>query len=247
MKKVLIILIIIVLCIGGYFIYNNTDLKDKINGNDTDVNQIDMTKEKESLSTDLEDIYNSLGLLAIYNSVHNYNDGGDYKIDTNKNLLANVSDKQLFVMEQIVSDTSLDKNFIILDSEGKVVNEDMSPRDQLVTVYYKYQLFNDEYQKYFSGSFDNDNREVSKLNNKYDNDKNYIYYNNKKLGLNGVNVTNMKVMSIDLDNDNVYNATIEVNYSDRAKELLKIDKSNASIRYTRNNNKMYLVSFEIID
>ena len=84
------------------------------------------------------------------------------------------------------------------------------------------------------------------MNTKYDKDKKYVYYENKKIGLNGINVTSMDITSISYDsNTKTYTSSVKINYSDRARELMKIDSSNGIIKYTRSNNNLYLESFEI--
>lgn len=71
-------------------------------------------------------------------------------------------------------------------------------------------------------------------------------YENKKIGLNGINVTSMDITSVSYDsNTKTYTSFVKINYSDRASELMKIDSSNGIIKYTRSNNNLYLESFEI--
>ncbi|MEE1370949.1 MAG: hypothetical protein U0K48_02190 [Bacilli bacterium] len=71
-------------------------------------------------------------------------------------------------------------------------------------------------------------------------------YGNKKIGLNGINVTSMDIISVSYDsNTKTYTSFVKINYSDRASELMKIDSSNGIIKYTRSNNNLYLESFEI--
>ena len=73
-----------------------------------------------------------------------------------------------------------------------------------------------------------------------------INYGNKKIGLNGINVTSMDITSVSYDsNTKTYTSFVKINYSDRASELMKIDSSNGIIKYTRSNNNLYLESFEI--
>ena len=218
MKKVWIFVVIIILLLGGYLVYSKTDIKDKLNNKkDTDINNnINTEDEKALLSKEIE------------------------------NFIGNTSNRQIFVMQQILKDENNNSNFIILDSEGKDSNEKMSPSDEYVMAYYPYDLFNQEYKKYFSDNFDIDNRVVSSLNTKYDKDKKYVYYENKKIGLNGINVTSMDITSVSYDsNTKTYTSFVKINYSDRASELMKIDSSNGIIKYTRSNNNLYLESFEI--
>ena len=137
-------------------------------------------------------------------------------------------------MQQILKDENNNSNFIILDSEGKDSNEKMSSSDEYVMAYYPYDLFNQEYKKYFSDNFDIYNRVFSILNTKYDKDKKYVYYENKKIGLNGINVTSMDIISVSYDsNTKTYTSFVKINYSDRASKLMKIDSSNGIIKYTR--------------
>ena len=71
-------------------------------------------------------------------------------------------------------------------------------------------------------------------------------YGNKKIGLNGINVTSMDITSVSYDsNTKTYTSFVKINYSDRVSELMKIDSSNGIIKYTRSNNNLYLESFEI--
>lgn len=71
-------------------------------------------------------------------------------------------------------------------------------------------------------------------------------YGNKKIGLNGINVTSMDITSVSYDsNTKTYTSFVKINYSDRANKLMKIDSSNGIIKYTRSNNNLYLESFEI--
>ena len=71
-------------------------------------------------------------------------------------------------------------------------------------------------------------------------------YGNKKIGLNGINVTSMDITSVSYDsNTKTYTSFVKINYSDRASELMKIDSSNGIIKYSRSNNNLYLESFEI--
>lgn len=260
MKKIFIIIsLILILALGynGYHLYVKynkiNNLKDEISSrekvDEEYVTLLDsITKEVGSFDKNEKslDFCSNLGFLVILDAVHNYNDGGNYEAAKGENFIGNTSNRQLFVMQQILKDENNNSNFIILDSEGKDSNEKMSPSDEYVMAYYPYDLFNQEYKKYFSDNFDIDNRVVSSLNTKYDKDKKYVYYENKKIGLNGINVTSMDITSISYDSSSkIYTSSVKINYSDRARELMKIDSSNGIIKYTRSNNNLYLESFEI--
>ena len=56
----------------------------------------------------------------------------------------------------------------------------------------------------------------------------------------------MDITSVSYDsNTKTYTSSVKINYSDRARELMKIDSSDGTIKYTRINNNLYLESFEI--
>ena len=149
-------------------------------------------------------------------------------------------------MEQILLDTSNYGKFVILDTEGKEEISGVTPSDEYILAYYPYDLFNIEYKKYFNDNFDIDNRIKSNIKTKYDNDDNYIYYENKKLGLNGVGITKMEVNDISYDDkSNVYTSNVKINYTDRAKNLLNVDSHDGIIKYVRDKDNLYLVSFEV--
>lgn len=247
MKKVWIFVVIIILLLGGYLVYSKMDIKDKLNDKkDSSINNnINNEEEVNNLSNDLKDISSNLGLLVIFDAVYNYNDGGRYEPDTGKNLLT-TGNKQVFIMEQILKDSKNYDNFIVLSSDGKEVVENAFPTEETTVAYYPYDLFKEEYKKYFNDNFDIDNREKSSFDTKYDKDKNYIYYENKKIGLNGINVTSIDITSVNYDSSSkTYTSLVKINYSDRAKERMNIDSSNGTIKYIRDNNNLYLVSFEI--
>ena len=107
---VLLIAVAIIL-LGGFGIYtlknqevdldnNKTKDNNSIKEDNSDFNE---TIETEYLNNKLEEIKSSLGFIAIITSIDKYNAGGDYVTKKNKNLLEETSDKQLFVMEQIIT------------------------------------------------------------------------------------------------------------------------------------------------
>lgn len=249
MKKfILIILVIGIILGGGYLIYNNILLGDNLNIKNYN-DDFEQQEEEKFLKNELDSISSSLGFLVIISSVDNYNDGGAYEPEKDQNLLEDNNNKQLFVMEQIVSNTDNYKNFIVLDLEGKALEEEnIYPTDQFSIAYYPYELFSKEYNKYFNESFDIENRKKSNINTKYDNDKNYIFYENKRPGLNGMGVKNIEINSISYDNKNKkYKANLKLNYTERTLSILKSNNDNAQLTYTKNNENINLLSFEITE
>ena len=117
----------------------------------------------------------------------------------------------------------------------------MSPSDEYVMAYYPYDLFNQEYKKYFSDNFDLDNRVVSSLNTKYD--KDYVYFDNRHPGSNGVYVSMITSDKVEYKKGE-YIASIKATYSTRLADILDKETSNGIISYTKDgDNNIILKSF----
>lgn len=247
---VLLIAVAIIL-LGGFGIYtlknqevdldnNKTKDNNSIKEDNSDFNE---TIETEYLNNKLEEIKSSLGFIAIITSIDKYNAGGDYITKKNKNLLEETSDKQLFVMEQIVTNEENHKDFIILNMNGEVDKELTSPTMDTTTAYYPYNLFETEYKKYFNDTFKIDNRKTSNLDNTYDKDENYIYYENRRTGLNGLSVTKITVNSITNPSSNQYEANITLHYSERLTSMLGVSSEEAELIYQKEGNNIKIDSY----
>lgn len=247
---VLLIAVAIIL-LGGFGIYtlknqevdldnNKTKDNNSIKEDNSDFNE---TIETEYLNNKLEEIKSSLGFIAIITSIDKYNAGGDYITKKNKNLLEETSDKQLFVMEQIITNKENYKNFIILNTIGEVDKEIMDPVTETTTAYYPYNLFITEYKKYFNDTFQIENRKVSNLNNTYDKDENYIYYENRKAGLNGLSITKITINSISQNNSNQYQANITLHYSERLSNMLGVNSEIAKLTYQKEQDNIKINSY----
>ena len=247
---VLLIAVAIIL-LGGFGIYtlknqevdldnNKTKDNNSIKEDNSDFNE---TIETEYLNNKLEEIKSSLGFIAIITSIDKYNAGGDYITKKNKNLLEETSDKQLFVMEQIITNKENYKNFIILNTIGEVDKEIMDPVTETTIAYYPYNLFITEYKKYFNDTFQIENRKVSNLNNTYDKDENYIYYENRKAGLNGLSITKITINSISQNNSNQYQANITLHYSERLSNMLGVNSEIAKLTYQKEQDNIKINSY----
>lgn len=236
-KGIIFLLIVIVATIGGYLYFS----KGTIKGTDVDV-----TKEKEKLNDDLQDITKSLGWLVITSGIDNYNSGGKYEPQKNKDLLATTENRQLFIMEKILEKESNYNRFVKVAQDGSA---DKDPNtivtDEMTTAYYPANLFNTEYKKYFGEDFDIDNRKVSTLNTAQDKSKDYVYYNNKRAGANGLSVDAMTVNKVKYNKeDALLVADITLTYSSRASSL-GYSYSNMTLNYTRDNDNLILKSMFI--
>ena len=99
--------------------------------------------------------------------------------------------------------------------------------------------------KYFGEDFDIDNRKVSTLNTAQDKSKDYVYYNNKRAGANGLSVDAMTVNKVEYNKeDALLVADITLTYSSRASSL-GYSYSNMTLNYTRDNDNLILKSMFI--
>lgn len=202
-------------------------------------------KEKETLTTEIKNVSKNFGYILLLDSIDNYNKGGKYEPEKDKNILSSTSYKQIFVMEQILFDTNNYKDFIVLDSNGEETEEDVLPTENTAISYYPYDKFNKEYKKYFDGDFAYSSSLKGVTNNKYDNER-YVYYPNRRAGLNGMGLSDIIINKITYDNkNNEYSAYIKINYNNTTKSITGMDSSTGILKYTRTNYKINYTSLEI--
>lgn len=245
---IVITIVIILLGLAGAYLWKENKLgkNTEDQGGTTTVNQnFNEVEERESLNQDIQEIEASLGFLAILSSVDKYNGGGDYVTKKGVNLLEATEDKQLFVMEQIVRNSENDKNFVVLDMNGEVDKEITSPTTDGATAYYPADLFKTEYAKYFKETFSMKDRKVSSNNNQYDQDSNYVYYENRRPGLNGLSVTGITIEKIEKNTTDTYLAHITLHYNDRTSSMLGASSEEAELIYSRRGNIIQIESYKL--
>ncbi|MCI6265313.1 MAG: hypothetical protein MR598_00515 [Erysipelotrichaceae bacterium] len=245
---IVITIVIILLGLAGAYLWKENKLgkNTEDQGGTTTVNQnFNEVEERESLNQDIQEIEASLGFLAILTSVDKYNGGGDYVTKKGVNLLEATEDKQLFVMEQIVRNSENDKNFVVLDMNGEVDKEITSPTTDGATAYYPADLFKTEYAKYFKETFSMKDRKVSSNNNQYDQDSNYVYYENRRPGLNGLSVTGITIEKIEKNTTDTYLANITLHYNDRTSSMLGASSEEAELIYSRRENIIQIESYKL--
>lgn len=231
MKKISIVILILLVIIGGFIIFNNNN------------NKFDEGTEKEYLKTKLDDITKSLGWITIVSSFENYNIGGEYEPIRNKNLIEKTEDKQLFVMEKILENKENEKKFVVINPNTNEEDKDLLPTEDATIAYYPYNEFNTEYKKYFNEDLKSEEAKKSGLNNSYDKDSKYVYYENKRSGANGQYVEKMTIDSITYDSQNKKNiATITITYSERQAQKLGYNSDKAEIQYKRQGENIILES-----
>lgn len=245
---IVITIVIILLGLAGAYLWKENKLgkNTEDQGGTTTVNQnFNEVEERESLNQDIQEIEASLGFLAILSSVDKYNGGGDYVTKKDTNLLEATEDKQLFVMEQIVRNSENDKNFVVLDMNGEVDKEITSPTTDGATAYYPVDLFKTEYAKYFKETFSMKERKVSSNNNQYDQDSNYVYYENRRPGLNGLSVTGITIEKIERNTTDTYLANITLHYNDRTSSMLGASSEEAELIYSRRGEDIQIESYKL--
>ena len=246
---VIIITIIILLLgiIGAYLWKENNKGENTTNEKENNLtNQnFNETEEKDALNQNIEEIKNSLGFITILTSIDKYNAGGDYVTKKDTNLLETTKEKQLFIMEQIVNHTENDKNFVVLDINGEVDKEMTNPTTEGTTAYYPADLFKQEYATYFKEEFALEERQISAYNNKYDKDVNYIYYENRRAGTNGLSVAEITIEKIEKNTPDIYEASITLHYNDRTSSMLGVSSEEASLTYTRNGDNIQIETYKL--
>lgn len=237
MKKLDIICIIIgVICflLAGYIVYSKFFKE----------NKIDFNKEEEIklLDDKLAKIGTPLGWLIITDGIdHQNEDGTKYNISYGTNLLKEYSNRQLFTMEYILSTKNENDKFILLNGFDKSKVKDANPSDDFILAYLDYNTFNKYYKKFFNKDFD-----ISKQykgDTSYDTE--YVYYQNRKSGSNGVYVPMITSDNIEYK-DNKYVANITITYSTRAATLIGKENDKGKLVYTKDiNNNIILESFMV--
>ena len=241
---IIAIIMIVLALVGAYLLKEKKVSENPTSGENNNIT-LNETEEKEVLNQTLKEMEASLGFLAVLTSIDKYNAGGDYITKKNVNLLKDTKSKQLFVMEQIVKNTENDKNFVILNMNGEVDTEENIPTTDGTTAYYPTDLFKKEYAKYFKETFSLEERQVSTFNNTYDKDTNYIYYENRRAGANGLSVTGITIEKIEVLSSSKYQASITLNYSDRLATMLGVDSESAKLVYQRNEDNIQIDSYMI--
>ena len=237
MKKLNVICYVIgIVCflIAGYIIYDNFfNKKDNI--------IINKEVELNNINNLLSDIGSPLGWLIIVDGIKNQDSDGNYIVTYGKDLLSVYENRQLFVMEYILSYSDNNDKFIILNQIGNRV-EGM-PSDELVLAYLDYGIFNSYYNKLFGDDFDLG--KSKKGNTSYDSE--YVYYENRRAGTNGVYVPMLQATNVDYL-DGIYSASVTITYSTRASDLINREEDYGTISYTKDiNDNIILKSFVLKD
>lgn len=234
MKKINVLFIIVGIIsflVAGYII------TDKILARNINV-EIDEEKELGTANEYLAKIGSPLGWLIVKEGIDMQDDNGKYKPRYNYDYLNSIENKQLFTMEYILSYPDYMDEFVVL-SAGDYKKIDVSPTDDFTLAYLDYNIFNKYYNQLFGKDFNIDN--AKKGNTKYD--KNYVYYDNRRPGSNGVYVSMITSDKVWYKNGE-YIANVKVTYSTRLADIIGVSDSTGIVTYIKNSdNAIILRSF----
>ena len=164
---------IICFLVAGYIV------TDKILIEDNNI-EIDKDKEIKDLNNHLAKVGSSLGWLIVKEGIDSQSDG-NYSPKYNYNYLEKYENRQLFVMEYILSYPDNFDKFIVL-SGGDLSLIDEMPTSDFTFAYLDYDTFNDYYKSLLGDSYILN--KGKKMDTKYD--KDYVYFDNRHPGSNGV-------------------------------------------------------------
>ena len=225
----LIFILVLALYIGAGVISSDSNLDRKFNED----------KEIEFLNDNLSEVGSSLGVLVLMTGIDNSNSNRSFKLEKNIDLLENEENRQLFVMEYILTYQNNYDKFIVLDSDEKVVLSNAVPTDSNTIAYLKYEDFNFYYNKLFGNDFNLS--DSIKGNTLYD--AKYVYYPNKRNMLDGLYVPMISALNIKYE-DNYFVADVKVYYSEMIRKIIGYEYDMATLIYSKNGNgDMLLNSF----
>ena len=225
----LIFILVLAVYIGAGVISSDSNLDRKFNED----------KEIEFLNDNLSEVGSSLGVLVLMTGIDNSNSNRSFKLEKNIDLLENEENRQLFVMEYILTYQNNYDKFIVLDSDEKVVLSNAVPTDSNTIAYLKYEDFNFYYNKLFGNDFNLS--DSIKGNTLYD--AKYVYYPNKRNMLDGLYVPMMSALNIKYEDD-YFVADVKVYYSEMIRKIIGYEYDMATLIYSKNGNgDMLLNSF----
>ncbi len=225
----LIFILVLAVYIGAGVISSDSNLDRKFNED----------KEIEFLNDNLSEVGSSLGVLVLMTGIDNSNSNRSFKLEKNIDLLENEENRQLFVMEYILTYQNNYDKFIVLDSDEKVVLSNAVPTDSNTIAYLKYEDFNFYYNKLFGNDFNLS--DSIKGNTLYD--AKYVYYPNKRNLLDGLYVPMISALNIKYE-DNYFVADVKVYYSEMIRKIIGYEYDMATLIYSKNGNgDMLLNSF----
>ena len=200
-------------------------------------------EKKEEVSRKLEEsdirkYEKDFSSLLVYTMVSEEIKSGIYALPKDKNLLEDIENQQYFALNYLMNINQ--EHFIVVNGFNNEKDDTLNATDDGVLLYYPKVEFQSTYQEIFGEDFDLSKRKVSGANNRYDNDQNFLYYDSKLSGMNGVNAT---ILIDRLERDSAY---VTVEYSDRMRALLSREKDSGVITFSSNGSYFYLEEFKLL-
>ena len=235
MKKLNIFCIIInIIC----FLVTNYIVKEKIIIKEYNKILIDEEKELKDINNHLSKIGSPLGWLIVKEGIDSQDDNGKYSPKYNYNYLEKYENRQLFVMEYILSYQDNIDSFTVLSAGDQSVVED-TPTSDFTLAYLDYKIFNKYYKELLGEDFKITKGKMG--NTKYD--KDYVYFDNRHPGSNGVYVSMITSDKVEYKKGE-YIASVKATYSTRLANILDKETSDGIISYIKDgNNNIILKSF----
>ena len=235
MKKLNIFCIIIgIICflVAGYIV------TDKILIKEDNKIEIDEEKELKDINNHLSKIGSPLGWLIVKEGIDSQDDNGKYSPKYNYNYLEKYENRQLFVMEYILSYQDNIDSFTVLSAGDQSVVED-TPTSDFTLAYLDYKIFNKYYKELLGEDFKITKGKMG--NTKYD--KDYVYFDNRHPGSNGVYVSMITSDKVWYKNGE-YIANVKITYSTRLADIIGVSDSTGIVTYIKNSdNAIILRSF----
>lgn len=263
-----LILMLAVLGLGGYIIYDKVlsidekvvtevgvnGLEDKINGGEEedkinnnvnlDKNIFDREAEIDFINNDsqIQSVLEELNWIGIVSGFAYQKEDGTMTLKTNVNLLEDEEARQMFVMEYILNNPENYEKFTVLDAMTHEIIGG-SPTQEFTSSYLKYDDFNLVYKSFFNADFDLSKAHTS--DTFLDESGDYVYYINRRYGANGLYAEQGKATEVIYDETtNTYTASIEIVNSERLADTIGSSITNAEIIYNKDNNgNIILISF----
>lgn len=193
---------------------------------DTQKREQDKTHELEWYQSKIEEIAWPLGWIDILSDASSF--ATDYHVSIGENIFDKENARQLFTMEKIIEDNKLTDQFVTFDGDRSMPAE--YPTDEMVPAYLPYEQFNEVYKLLFGMDFTRT--------------EDYVFYDNRRAGANGVRVEEITITSLDYDKETgVYLASLQMSYSERAQEMLGKASEIAWLKFKLQDEQMVLVGF----
>ena len=188
------------------------------------------------IQAQIDEYQRELGWMLILSDEQSF--ATDYHVVRGENILSGEKVKQLFTMEYLVGHKSNDYTFMIQGEQGLEMTDD--PTQEFIAAYLDYGTFNDQYRYFFNKDFDI-NAGMHMEGEEEQIARDYVYYDNRRPGSNGVQVEEITVGEYTYDEGaQLYTVALTISYSERAQEMLGRRTDEVSLSYKVKDEHMVL-------